>query len=51
MNIDMTKFSGKCSCGRDHQLTVKEIILEKGALQRIPEILGKEPYITYHSGL
>lgn len=49
MNIDMTKFSGKCSCGRDHQLTVKEIILEKGALQRIPEILGKEPYITYHS--
>lgn len=49
MNIDMTKFSGKCSCGRNHKLTVNEIILEEGALQRIPKILQKDPYIGYHS--
>lgn len=49
MNIDMKKFTGECSCGKDHQLAVKDVILEEGALQKMPEILQKEPYVRYHS--
>lgn len=49
MKIDMKDFTGKCSCGKDHQLAVKEVILEEGALQRIPGILRQEAYRQYHN--
>lgn len=48
MKIKMGEFSGKCSCGRNHELSVKKILLEKGALQKIPDILKQKPYHSYH---
>ncbi|MDO4169544.1 MAG: sn-glycerol-1-phosphate dehydrogenase [Lachnospiraceae bacterium] len=48
MKIDMKKFIGQCSCGKDHQLVVDDVILEEDALQKIPDYLKKEPYAKYH---
>lgn len=35
MQIDLSLFSGKCSCGRNHQIDMKEVIIESGALKRL----------------
>ncbi len=47
MKINIKEFTGKCSCGRNHQLVVDDVILEEGALKKLPEILNKEPYNQY----
>lgn len=47
MKINIKEFTGKCSCGRDHQLVVDDVILEEGAIKKLPEILNKEPYNQY----
>ena len=47
MKINIKEFTGNCSCGRDHQLVVDDVILEEGALKKLPEILNKEPYDRY----
>ena len=47
MKINIKEFTGNCSCGRNHQLVVDDVILEEGALKKIPEILNKEPYDQY----
>ena len=47
MKINIKEFTGKCSCGRNHQLVVDDVILEEGALKKLPEILNKEPYDQY----
>ncbi len=47
MKIDIKEFTGKCSCERDHQLVVDDVILEEGAIKKLPEILKKEPYDLY----
>ena len=47
MKINIKEFTGKCSCQRDHQLVVDDVILEEGALKKLPEILKKEPYDQY----
>lgn len=49
MRIDMKEFTGKCTCGKEHRLKVKDMILEQGALQRIPEFLQKDPYTQYRN--
>ena len=33
MKINIKEFTGKCSCGRNHQLVVDDVILEEGALK------------------
>lgn len=35
MQIDLSLFSGECSCGKNHQIEVKEVIIESGALKRL----------------
>lgn len=35
MHIDLSLFSGECSCGKKHQIDVKEVIIEAGALKRL----------------
>ena len=47
MKINIKEFTGNCSCGRNHQLVVDDVILEEGALKKLPEILNKEPYDQY----
>ena len=42
MNIDLGKFRGPCPCGRAHSISVEEIVIEAGALQKIPSwVAGK----------
>ncbi|BCJ95151.1 hypothetical protein acsn021_27200 [Anaerocolumna cellulosilytica] len=40
MHIDVTTFSGSCTCGRNHEIYVKDIIIESGAVKRLPEYLA-----------
>lgn len=49
MKIDMNKLIGECSCGRNHQLAVKEIYLEEGVLEKLPQILMEDRYSKYHN--
>ena len=37
MKINIKEFTGKCSCGRDHQLVVDDVILEEGALKKLKQ--------------
>jgi glycerol-1-phosphate dehydrogenase [NAD(P)+] len=40
MKIDVKSFSAPCQCGREHKIHVKEIIIEGGAINKIPELLS-----------
>jgi len=39
MVIDSTKYSGKCSCGREHSMVTKFSVVESGALKNIEKYL------------
>lgn len=47
MQINIKEFTGECTCKKNHQLVVDDVILEEGALEKLPEILAKEPYNKY----
>lgn len=47
MKINMKEFTGTCRCGKEHKLTVEEIYLEAGALEKIPDILSGSRYSCY----
>ncbi len=40
MKIDVKSFSEPCDCGREHKIHVKEILIEAGAIDKIPELLS-----------
>lgn len=40
MRIKAESFAGKCSCGREHNIQVKEIYIESGASDRLCEMLA-----------
>lgn len=44
MKIDLSEFAKPCACGREHAISVKEIILEAGALRSIPALLEQYGY-------
>ena len=44
MNIDVQEFRKPCACGRTHEIVVDDMIIEKGAIQRLPHIMK-----TYYS--
>lgn len=51
MKIDVKSFSAPCHCGREHKIHVKNILIEAGAINKIPELLsdiftGKPDEIT-----
>ncbi len=43
MQIDISQFSKPCSCGKPHTIVVKDLIIEKGAINKLPGII-KEHY-------
>lgn len=47
MEIDIKKFSGPCECGRTHEIVVKDIYIESGAIRYLKDILKayKKPVI------
>lgn len=47
MKIDVKEFTKECGCGRTHDIRVKDIIIEQGAIQRLPELLSRGDYFQY----
>jgi glycerol-1-phosphate dehydrogenase [NAD(P)+] len=41
MHIDVEKFSKACSCGKPHEIFVKDMVVEAGALDKFPDYLAK----------
>ncbi len=41
MFLDIQAFCKPCSCGKQHTITVKDILIEKGALEKLPGILRR----------
>jgi len=42
MDLDLKEISGKeCSCGRVHNVPIKEVVIEEDALKRIPELISR----------
>ena len=48
MNINVQKFRKPCACGRTHEIVVDDMIIEKGAIQRLPHIM--KTYYSEYSG-
>ena len=38
MRVDADDFARPCSCGREHQIAVKEILIEAGAVEKLEEM-------------
>ncbi len=38
MKVDISRFSGKCSCGKEHAITVDEIIIEPKAVKHLSRV-------------
>lgn len=41
MKIDLTNLRKKCTCGREHPIAVDKVMIESGAVSRLPELLQK----------
>lgn len=39
MNIDVSVFSGMCTCGKAHEIRVKDIVIEEGAVDKLEDSL------------
>lgn len=46
MQIDVAEFSKPCACGHVHEIVVDDMIIEKGAIKRLPQIM-KDRYSQY----
>lgn len=42
MDLNISEISGKkCSCGRTHQISIKEVLIEENAVEKLPELIKK----------
>jgi len=39
MVIDLSRFSVSCACGRTHTVTAKSVLIESGAILKLPEVI------------
>jgi len=49
MHIDISEFRKPCACGRAHSLVIKALLIERGAINKLPEVvssLGRFNHIT-----
>lgn len=52
MNVDLTRFRQPCACGHTHEITAKTVVIESGAIQKLPQVVrecgleGKKPCIV-----
>ena len=51
MRVDADDFARPCSCGREHQIVVKEILIEAGALEKLEEEMSEGMLREYISPL
>lgn len=47
MRINVDEFKERCSCGKEHNIYVKDIIIEAGALNKLPQVIDKDEYSKY----
>ncbi len=38
MKIDLEKFKGRCVCGQKHTMEIQKVVIEKNALEKLPEV-------------
>ena len=38
---NLLNMNGVCSCGKYHPVSLRALVMERGALTRVPEILGE----------
>jgi glycerol-1-phosphate dehydrogenase [NAD(P)+] len=41
MKVNVSDFIGKCECGQTHGMAIRRILLEPGAIERLPEVCGE----------
>lgn len=41
MKIDLKQFTGPCGCGQAHGMAIKRILLEPGAIDRLPAVVAE----------
>ena len=51
MRVDADDFARPCSCGREHQIAVKEILIEAGAVEKLEEEMSEGMLREYISPL
>ncbi len=51
MKLDLTPLKQKCSCGKKHQIQVRDILLEKDALLGLPDLLRQDGYRQYQKSV
>ena len=51
MRVDADDFARPCSCGREHQIAVKEILIEAGAVEKVEEEMSDRMRREYISQL
>ena len=51
MRVDADDFARPCSCGREHQIAVKEILIEAGAVAKLEEEMSEGMLREYISPL
>ena len=39
MIVDLSRFSAPCNCGRTHTVTAKSVLIESGAILKLPEVI------------
>jgi len=44
MKLDMEEFRKPCDCGRQHSIVVDDVVIEKGAVRKLPDYLAEDPY-------
>lgn len=44
MKIDIETFKKPCACGHKHDVVVEDIIIEKGAVEKLPEIMKRPSF-------
>ena len=51
MRVDADDFARPCSCGREHHIAVKEILIEAGAVEKLEEEMSEGMLKEYISPL
>lgn len=44
MEIDLKQFEGTCFCKKEHHIEIDKIVLEDGAIEKLPGILEETPF-------
>lgn len=39
MTIDLSQFNQSCRCGKSHALALKKVLIERGAINKLPQVL------------